>query len=362
MKKLFMLIAAAVISLNMTAAEKKDLKYVDASTFTVANKAHDNGLAYQRVDTLKYPELTKLQKRYLTFPSGITLRFRTNSPDIHAKWVTRDINKRANSTDVASNGLDLYIKDKDGKWLFAGIGTPKSQNKRSSSSIVENMDNSMKECMLYLPLFIELDSLSIGIRKDSEIISEGGFRRAPIVAMGSSFTHGAASSRPGMPWPAQLSRRLGIDIANFGTSGICKLEPALASIIADTDADMFIFDGFSNPSADQIHKRLATFVKIIREKHPDTPLVFLQTFIRATDNFNLKKRKFEADKRAAAEEEMAKLMKTDKNIYFINPGLYSGKDTDATADGVHPSDHGYYIAVDNIEPHIRKILAKYNIK
>ena len=136
----------------------------------------------------------------------------------------------------------------------------------------------------------------------------------------------------------------------------------LAEIIGDTDAYLFFFDAFSNPSAEQIHERLVPFVKKIREKHPETPLVFLQTFIRETDNFNLKKRQFEAEKRAAAEEEMAKIMKSDKNIYFINPGLYAGDDHESSCDGVHPSDLGYQRAVDNIEPHIRKILARYNIR
>ena len=362
MKKILLILSAAFMVLNVVAAPKKEYKYVDASTFTVANKAHNNGLVYQRVDTLKYPELTPQQKKYLNFSTGIGLRFSTNSPNIRAKWTQHDQATRANSPAIASNGLDLYIKDKEGKWLFAGVAYPKIGKKEATYNLVEDMDGQWKECMIFLPLFTTIDKLEIGVLKDSEIKSDGGFTRAPIVAMGSSYTHGAASSRPGMPWPAQLSRRLGLDIANFGTSGICKLEPGLAHIIADTDADMFIFDGFSNPSAKEIRERLPEFVKIIRKAHPDTPLVFLQTFYRENSNFNLKKRKFEEEKRAAASEEMKKLMANDKNLYFLDPGLYAGDDHESSADGVHPTDMGYQRAVDNIEPHIRKIMTKYNIK
>lgn len=361
MKKLFLILAIAVLSLQSSGA-KKEYDYVDASKFTTVNKAFNDGKIYQRLDTTKYHGLSDRQRHYLNFPTGIALRFRTNSPSIRATWVTADTLNKSNNPAIATKGLDIYIKDAEGNWTFAGVGSPKYSGKKHSATLVSGMDDSMKECMVYLPLFMQLNDVQIGVEKGSLLESDGGFERAPIVAMGSSFTHGAGSSRPGMPWPAQLSRRLGVGVVNYGTSGICKMEPALADIIADTDADMFIFDTFSNPSAKEIHERLAPFVKRIRETHPDTPLVFLQTFRRETDNFDLQKRKFEAEKRAAAEEEMAKLMKTDKNIYFLNPGLYSGPNHDASCDAVHPSDAGYIIAVETMEPHIRAIMAKYNIK
>lgn len=361
MKRILLLFAATLVAANLIAAPKKQYKYVDAADFTVVNKGHNNGQVYHRVDTLKYPTLTPRMKQYFSFPTGIALRFRTNSPEILAKWKTRHIHDRYNTPATATKGLDLYIM-KDGKWLWAGLGRPKSMKKDASCSMVANMDDSMKECLLYLPLFDELDELEIGVTEDAIIESDGGFKRAPIVAMGSSYTHGAANSRPGMPWPAQLSRRLGVDIANFGTSGICKLEPVLADIIADTDADMFIFDTFSNPSAKEIHERFVPFVKRVREAHPNTPLVFLQTFMRDNANFDMKNKNFEDAKRKAAEEELEAIMKTDKNIYFLNPGLYNGDDRESTADGTHPSDLGYYRAVNNIEPKIREIMKKYNIK
>ncbi len=362
MKTILYFLAAVLVAVNIYAAPQKEYKFVDASTFTVVNKAQQSNYLYQRLDTLKYPELTERQKNYFSQSTGIGLRFRTNSPDIRAKWTVRDQFTRNNNTCISANGLDLYIKDKDGKWLWAGQGKPKVQSRKAGGALVENMDTTMKECMVILPLFTKIENLEIGVLKDAKIESDGGFVRAPIVAMGSSYTHGASSSRPGMPWPAQLSRRLGIDIANLGTSGICCMEQGLANVIADTDADLFIFDTFSNPTPDEIHERFIPFVKTIREKHPDTPLVFLQTFYRESSNFNLKNRKFEEDKQAAGAEELRNIMKTDKNIYFLDPGLYIGDDHEATADGTHPSDLGYQRAVDNIEPHIREIIKKYGIK
>lgn len=358
MKKLLTLALVSLIASSILAADKnKDTKYVDASKMTVVNKAQPGGNPFARLETEKYPDLTSRPKFYLGFPTGIALRFRTNSDVIKAQWTTGDTINRVNSAPLSSKGLDLYIR-KEGKWLHAGVGTPKYTGKKHSATIVANMDTTMKECLLYLPTFAEMYTLKLGVRPDAVIESEGGFVAPKIVAMGSSITHGSGTSRPGMTWPALLSRKLDMDIANLGTSGVCKLEPFFADIIADTDADLFIFDVFSNPSAEQIHERFPEFIKRIRKAHPSTPLLFLQTEVRETGNFDLKKRKFEADKRQAAEEELKKAMASDKNIYFLNPGLEIGNDHEATVDLVHPTDLGYMRIVDHILPTVKNLLSK----
>lgn len=355
---LFGIILAAFLN-----TEGKDYNYFDASSFTVTNKAQSDAPVYSRLNVDKYPDLNAKLRRFFRHSTGIGLRFRTDSPSIRAIWTVPDTEHLTNAPAIATKGLDLYIRDeKSGKWLWAGYGSPEYVGKEGNRTLVDNMEWGMKECLLYLPVFQSLDSLRIGIEKGYVIESDGGFVRAPIVAMGSSFTHGNSVSRPGMAWPQQLSRMIGIDVANLGTSGVCKLEPVLADIIADTDADMFIFDTFSNPTAQEVRERFVPFVKRIREKHPETPLVFLKTFHRENTNFDLKKRKVEEDRTAAAEEELAKVMKTDRNIYYFSPGLYSGDDHETTCDGTHPSDLGYHRAAENISKKLKPLLKKYKIK
>lgn len=362
MRKILLSLAIAFAAFSGFAAEEKvEPKFYDISEVSIVNRAQPGGNPLMRLDVDKYPQLSDKAAKYLSFPTGVAIRFNTNSDFIEAVWQTGDKERHANIVPVAARGLDLYIK-KDGKWLFAGIGKPSYTGTQNSGTVIANMDNSMKECLLYLPTFEKLTSFQLGLNPTAKVEFLNGFQRAPIVAVGSSFTHGVSASRPGMAWPAQLSRRLGVDIANLGTSGIQKMEPFYADVIADTDADMFIFDCFSNPTGKEIRERIAPFVEIIRKKHPNTPLVFLQTFNRERNNFDLKSRKVEAEKWTAAEEELAKLMANDKNIYFINPGLWAGDDHESSADGTHPSDMGYQRAVDNMEPHIRAIMDKYGIK
>ena len=70
------------------------------------------------------------------------------------------------------------------------------------------------------------------------------------------------------------------------------MEQFFAHVAAACEADAFLFDSFSNPSAQQIEERLEPFVATIRAAHPTTPLIFLQTEVRESRNFNDKIRKF----------------------------------------------------------------------
>ena len=128
------------------------------------------------------------------------------------------------------------------------------------------------------------------------------------------------------------------------------------------DNPAFLFDTFSNPSAQQIDERLEGFVRRIRESHPTTPLIFLQTEVRESGNFDLKKRAFEDAKREAARKGMEKILETDKNIWFINPGMELGDDHEATVDGVHPTDLGFERMLKKVQPQIIRILQKHGIK
>ena len=64
----------------------------------------------------------------------------------------------------------------------------------------------------------------------------------------------------------------------------------------------------------------------------------------------------------AAEEGLEQLMKEDRNLYFINPGMPLGDDHEATVDGVHPTDMGHERILELIRPKVEKILRKYGVK
>ena len=149
------------------------------------------------------------------------------------------------------------------------------------------MDNSEKECLLYLPLYDEVFSLQIGVAPNSSIKPAENPFKGNIVVYGSSILQGASASRPGLAYPARLARKYGLNFINLGVSGNGKMERPVADMLANIAADAFILDCVPNPSPKEITERTAYLVKTIREKHPQAPIVMIPSVVREGGNFDL---------------------------------------------------------------------------
>ena len=233
-----------------SAAEKPEPNYVDAATLTLVNKPHATKQPFHRVEVADYPDLSKTVRLYYTYSTGVAVVFRTDSRTISARWTTTDRKPSTHMTGLSQKGMDLYIK-RDGEWVFAGIARP-GLGADHKATLVEHMDGTEKECLLYLPLFDEVKTLEIGVDAGARIEAAPNPFRHRIVVIGSSITHGTGLSRPGMAYPAQLERATGFEFVNLGASGQCKMEQFFAHVAAACEADAFLFDSFSNPSAQQI--------------------------------------------------------------------------------------------------------------
>lgn len=331
------------------------IRYVDARQLGVVNKVEDTSDNFSRVDTRQYDYLPEKVKQYLDFSTGVAITFRTNSDIISARWTTRKCDNGANTTRILREGLDLYIL-KNGEWIFAGIGTP-SENGHHESVIVKEMTDTVKYCLLYLPVMDVVDSLEVGIADNAYIdIPDRQLFNGRIAVIGSSITHGVAASRPGMTFPARIQRALGMEVINLGMAGLCKMEEFYNDIADDIMPDIFIVDPFSNPSAEEIDDRLDRFVKRLRKSHPDVPLLFIQTLNRESCIFDTHRRKYEMQKQKAAEEGMRRIIADDEKIFFMNPGMWIGDDHEATVDGTHPTDLGFTRILERLIPEITKIL------
>lgn len=363
MKRFFLAVMALLVVAMVTAQEKKPLTYVDASTLTVINKIHNSGNPLERLDVERYSSLTPNAAKTFRQSTGLALVFTTDSRNIYARWSVHPRRFVANSTDIFQRGLDIYIRHK-GEWTFAGVARPKADPTvlEFESSLVRRMGEGVKECMVYLPAYAHIKSLEIGVDKGATIAPAPSPFKHKIVFIGSSLTHGEGTPRPGVIYVAQLGRRLNAETPNLGHSGQCKLQQHFIDIVCDTEADAYVFDAFSNPTAEQINERLYDFVKQIRAKHKDTPLIFLQTVVRSGALFDLGARKRNLDQRAAAEKMMKVVCKDFKNVYFINPAFDYGNDNEGTVDNSHLTDLGIQRALKVIEPKLRKILTRHGVK
>lgn len=360
LKTIALVAVMAVAGVKSGVAAPK-IKYVDATTLNIINKAQEGGPALERIDNTKY-EMPKGSRHYMRYSTGMAVAFKTDSRNIRAKWNTISKNVvGSNTTSIVHSGIDLYIND-EGVWRYAGSARPKAGKFEHEFALVQYMDEGEKECIAYLPTFNGMTLLEIGVDEEASIEALPSPFKHKIVFVGSSLTHGASASRPGITYVARIGRALNAEVPNIGLSGKCKLDDYFADIVCDTKADAFVFDAFSNSTKKHIDERLYNFVKRITEVHPTTPMIFLQTEKRDIGYFNLRMRKWNDEQRGAAEEWMPKICKEFKNVYFVNPGIYVGEDGEGTIDGTHLNDLGVQRTVDMVVPKLKKILKKYGVK
>lgn len=360
MKKFFLTLLIAVsIALTIDAAKLPPLEFTPGKDLTLINKLMDTPRRYARVDTVKYTGFNDYQRKELVQQTaGLALVFETNSPYIYANiYYLKRKTTSWNGPQMSVAGVDLYIKNKKGEWEYAGNNVPHAKNSETFQ-LVSNLPKGKKECMIYLPTYSELNEINVGVKPGCYVRPiENPFRHR-VVFHGSSYTHGSSTSHPAMAYPMQFERATGLHTPSLGASGNSKLEQAWANVLADTPADAFVIDAFSNPLADEIEERFDSYLATIRAKHPNTPIIFQQTIYRENRNFDSEYDKREQAKMDAAEKMVRKAMKTDKNVYIVYPKVEKG----ATCDGIHPSDYGYYQWMMSIKQPVLDILEKYNIK
>lgn len=359
--------AAALISLSaMSQAQTpKDVQYkfTEASDLTLIGKLFpDTPNPYHRIDTVKYKGFTKSENQQVRESSGIAVVFKTNSTTISVKTDFAYPYYSVNTGGFSGRGYDLYIK-KDGKWLWAAAGSaPLHKDEGYNQVLIKNMDKSEKECLLYLPLFSEENSIKIGVQEGATLTrGEAPFRHR-VGIFGSSFTHGTSTSRPGMAYPAQFTRATGIQLLSLGCSGNCKMQSYFADALADADVDAFVFDAFSNPDAKMISERLFPFIEKLQKAHPGIPLIFQHTIYRERRNFDMSTNKVESEKIAMADSLMNIACKKYDDVYYIKCTDATDENHESSVDGTHPGDHGYTLWAESIRKPLLKILKKYGIR
>lgn len=261
-------------------------------------------------------------------------------------------------TDVGIKGLDLYCWEGNGQWRFVNSARP--NGKTNQVTVIANMQPKEREYMLYLPLYDGLVALSIGVDSLSSINQPQinyPVREKPIVFYGTSILQGGCASRPGMAHTNIISRRLNRECINLGFSGNGQLDLEVARVMAEVDASVFVLDFVPNASVEQMKERMETFYRIIRSKHPDTPVVFIEDPIFTHTLYDERIAKEVQRKNDTLKEIFNRLKKeNEKNIFFISSKKMLGEDGEATIDGIHFTDLGMMRYADLVCPIIKKAI------
>ncbi|MGW7056864.1 GDSL-type esterase/lipase family protein [Streptomyces sp. NPDC054887] len=177
---------------------------------------------------------------------------------------------------------------------------------------------------------------------------------------GDSITEGWWSTRPAHAWPAAAGRELGLDAVNLGHAGAGRGELAVAQQIAGLPADLLTLAFGTNCwsrtpfSAPLMYETARAFVGLVRQGHPDTPLLVLSPVLRP-----------EAERtpnelgatlgalRTALEEATRDLAAGGDDRLALLPGL-DVLGAEHLADGLHPNDAGHALMAGAVAAALRE--------
>ncbi|MCC8188134.1 MAG: SGNH/GDSL hydrolase family protein [Bacteroides sp.] len=317
--------------------------YHNASAFPVWGKATpETSNRYARLpDSLEQVSRAPLWNLAMN-SAGLSVRFRSNSTAIAARWELLFDNHMNHMTDTGVKGLDLYCLEGE-EWRF--VNTARPRGKKNEIVIVSSMEPREREYMLCLPLYDGILSLEIGVDSLAIIAPpaiEWPRRHKPVVFYGTSILQGGCASRPGMAHTHILSRWFNREMINLGFSGNGQLDMEIAPVIAGVDASVFVLDFVPNASVEQMEERMEAFYRVIREKHPSTPILFVEDPVFTHTRYDRRiaeevKRKNETLQCIfAAMQEQG-----EKYIYLLPSERMIGTDGEATVDGIHFTDVGF---------------------
>ncbi len=343
----------------IAAEEEGGVAWYDAKDIGVEGRAWDDTETYYdrlpaRAKELVRPPVWSLSQH----SAGMCVRFTSNAQAIHARWRLKSSRlAMAHMAATGVSGLDLYVRF-EGRWRWLATGQPKEQN--NTAALIANLPKAKRDYLLYLPLYNGVTSVEIGVPEPASIWKTPVDKNhLPIVFWGTSITHGACASRPGMVHTAILGRRLERPVVNLGFSGNGRMESEVAELMSEIEAAVYVVDCLPNITGDVVSERVRPLVDIIRKKHPETPILLVEdrTYANAflLEAKQDRHRSSRAALRAAYEQMQADGV---SNVHYLEGANLLGEDGEDTVDSSHPTDLGFFRQANAFEPILRSLLAE----
>ena len=133
-----------------------------------------------------------------------------------------------------------------------------------------------------------------------------------------------------------------MDCINLGFSGNGKMEQPINELISEFNPTFYVIECLPNMNPEQITNRTIPLAKTIREKHSETPIIFVENFIYEQSALSKENSDMVKNRNIALKTEYTKMMKGGfTNIYYIDSKSATGEDHEGTVDGVHFTDLGF---------------------
>ena len=283
-----------------------------------------------------------------THTAGGRVRFVTDSAYIAINVKSDGMSRSPHNPLTNSAGFDMYVGNK-----YVHTFVPPYTIETGYESLFDGFgSNEMREITINFPLFSNVSSLYIGLQKDAILKDATPYtNKKPIVYYGSSITQGGCSSRPGNCYENIISRKFNYDYINLGFSGNAKAEDEIADYIKGLDMSLFVYDyDYNAPSQEYLANTHEKLFKIVREAHPDIPVI-----IMGRPKYTLSEGEMLHTKIVEKTYKNA-LEAGDKNVYFIDgPTLLELCKDDFSVDNIHPNDFGFASMAKALSDVIEKI-------
>ena len=290
--------------------------------------------------------------------TGMMVRFKTDATAIHVHYkVVKTALGMPHMPATGVSGVDLYARDDAGKWRWVQVTRPATQEIKAE--VIKDLAPGFREYAAYLPLYNGVEFLHIGVPKGARLEGLAPRSEKPIVFYGTSITHGACASRPGIVHTAILGRRFDTPVINLGFSGNGRMDAAVGEFLVKIDAAAYVIDCLPNMQPAAVREKCAPLVKLIRAARPDTPIILVEDRRFTNDWITPAKKKFHDDNHAALREVYAELVNDGvKGLHYIPGDALYGTDTEGATDASHASDLGFMRQANVMEPVIRAALRR----
>jgi hypothetical protein len=266
--------------------------------------------------------------------AGLALRFVTDAGSFKVRWAVRGASlAMPHMPATGMSGVDVYRRTPEG-WRFVRNGRPTAITNEMSASLAPN-----SECLVYLPLYNGTAMVEVGLPKGKRIETpppRPGGRSKPVVIYGTSITQGGCASRPGMAFTAVAGRLADAPVVNLGFSGSGKMEMALCDLVAEIDASAYVLDCLWNMSDALVAERAEPFIRALRERRPETPILLAEDCNAFEQAPTAKARLLRGIYDKLKAEDPARW----KNLNYLEAKEMLGHDGEGTVDGCHPNDLG----------------------
>lgn len=292
--------------------------------------------------------------------SGGQIRFRTNSRSVSVRVRLTAGSGMYHMPPTGECGVDAYIGG-PGQWLHAGTARFQAGQVKYESSIFDSETSEARSFLLNMPLYQGVEEIWIGLEPGAEVWAPEAYDSSKkVIVYGTSITQGGCASRPGMSYTNILSRRLHLEFINLGFSGNGKGESELAVLAAQiSEPACLIIDYEGNSGGTESYRQtLPRYIETYRKVHPEAPIILISRIRHGAESFKpeilegrLARKKFQM-------ELIRELTEAgDQSLTFVDGSDLLGDDPgEATVDGVHPTDLGFKLMADGLEPVLRQVI------